>query len=115
MSLLATVVGFKMSAFPPVAVGFMGLGTGYLVYGPQGCWDSPNEQGDRLATGIWGIAMPGFMQLYAGAYVFFGRVLGTFTAKAFYMAGWPSRHTESTGSPSAGTASTVPPAGRAWA
>ncbi len=34
MSLLAAVT-LHPSTFPPLAVGFMGLGTGYLIYGPQ--------------------------------------------------------------------------------
>ena len=28
-----TVVSLPQSPFPPLAVGFMGLGTGYLIYG----------------------------------------------------------------------------------
>lgn len=28
-------VTFAQSAFPPLALGFFGLGTGYLIYGPQ--------------------------------------------------------------------------------
>jgi hypothetical protein len=50
--------------FPPIAVGFFGLATGYLVYGAQellGYPRRPNEKVD-LATGIWGVWMPGFMQ-----------------------------------------------------
>lgn len=29
------VVTFAPSMFPPLALGFFGLGTGYLIYGPQ--------------------------------------------------------------------------------
>jgi hypothetical protein len=35
MSTAATVVSFEPSAFVPLAVGFFGLGTGYLIWGPQ--------------------------------------------------------------------------------
>ena len=34
-ALVQAVVGLPESPFPPLAVGFMGLGTGYLIYGPQ--------------------------------------------------------------------------------
>jgi len=33
--LIQSVVSLPESTFPPLAVGFMGLGTGYLIYGPQ--------------------------------------------------------------------------------
>jgi hypothetical protein len=35
MSTAATVVSFEPSAFVPLALGFFGLGTGYLIWGPQ--------------------------------------------------------------------------------
>jgi hypothetical protein len=35
VSTAATVFGFQPSAFVPLALGFFGLGTGYLIYGPQ--------------------------------------------------------------------------------
>ena len=35
MSVLAATFQMAPSAFPPFALGFMGLGTGYLIYGPQ--------------------------------------------------------------------------------
>lgn len=33
MSSAATIVNFAPSAFVPLALGFFGLGTGYLIYG----------------------------------------------------------------------------------
>ena len=33
--LVQSIVSLPQSPFPPLAVGFMGLGTGYLIYGPQ--------------------------------------------------------------------------------
>ena len=29
------IMQFAVSMFPPLALGFFGLGTGYLIYGPQ--------------------------------------------------------------------------------
>lgn len=88
MSLLGTVVSLPTSSFPPLAVGFMGLGTGYLIYGPQELFGYPKrDKSVDFATGLWGIFLPGFMQLFAGVYLFAGLVLfGTLNAKPLYMA-----------------------------
>ena len=91
MSLVQTSVQLVLpqSPFPPLAVGFMGLGTGYLVYGTQELFGyPPRDERVDLATGIWGVWMPGFMQLLAGTYLFLGLTLfGTFTASPpLYMA-----------------------------
>ena len=90
MSFLHTsvVTSLPVSPFPPLAVGFMGLGTGYLVYGIQELFGYPKrDERVDLATGIWGIWMPGFMQFLAGSYLFLGLTLfGTFTAPPLYMA-----------------------------
>ncbi|MGH2855958.1 MAG: hypothetical protein ACRDMJ_00580 [Solirubrobacteraceae bacterium] len=87
---LATTVSFPMStgAFAPLAVGFFGLGTGYIIYGPQELFGFPKrDKGVDLATGIWGIWMPGFMQFLAGTYLFVALVwLGTLSAPPLYMA-----------------------------
>jgi hypothetical protein len=88
MPLLDASVSLPVSPFPPLAVGFFGLGTGYLIYGTQELFGYPkrDEQVDR-ATGVWGIWMPGFMQFLAGTYLFLGLALfGTFTAPPDYMA-----------------------------
>ena len=80
---------FPQSPFPPLAVGFMGLGTGYLVYGTQELFGyPPRDERVDVATGIWGIWMPGFMQFLTGVYLFAGLTLfGTFTASPpLYMA-----------------------------
>jgi hypothetical protein len=82
------VVSLTQSPFPPLAVGFFGLGTGYLIYGPQELFHYP-ERDERVdfATGMWGIWMPGFMQFFAGVYLFAGLALfGTFKTPALYMA-----------------------------
>ena len=64
---------FQASTFLPIALGFFGLGTGYLIYGPQELfgWPKRDERVDR-STGVWGIWMPGFCQLLTGVYLFVG-------------------------------------------
>ena len=82
------VVSLTQSPFPPLAVGFFGLGTGYLIWGPQELFRYP-ERDERVdfAGGMWGIWMPGFMQFFAGVYLFAGLALfGTFKTPALYMA-----------------------------
>jgi hypothetical protein len=69
-------------------VGFFGLGTGYLIYGPQELMNYP-PRGERVdaGTGVWGLWMPGFMQFFAGVYLFAGLTLfNTFRTPALYMA-----------------------------
>ena len=87
-SLAQAVVGLPPSPFPPLAVGFFGLGTGYLVWGPQELLGYPRrDAGVDFATGVWGIWMPGFMQFLTGVYLFAGLTLfGTFKTPALYMA-----------------------------
>ena len=67
------MVTFAQSAFPPLALGFFGLGTGYLIYGPQELFGWPRRDNpvDR-GTGIWGIWLPGFCQLVTGLILFVG-------------------------------------------
>ncbi|HEY9240669.1 MAG TPA: hypothetical protein VIP48_01715 [Streptosporangiaceae bacterium] len=89
VALASTTVGLPASPFPPLAVGFFGLGTGYLIYGTQELFGYP-ARGERVdpAVGIWGIWMPGFMQFITGVYLWAGLTLfGTFTAAPpLYMA-----------------------------
>src|SRR5580692_1681254 len=88
LSLFPSLVSLPLSPFPPLAVGFFGLGTGYLIYGPQELFGYParNDSVD-FATGMWGIWMPGFMQFITGVYLFAGLTLfGTFKTPALYMA-----------------------------
>ncbi|MGH7640372.1 MAG: hypothetical protein ACREOL_05630 [Candidatus Dormibacteria bacterium] len=67
------VVSLPTSAFPPLALGFFGLGTGYLIYGPQELFRFPKRDARvDLATGIWGIWLPGFCQFVTGFYLFIG-------------------------------------------
>jgi hypothetical protein len=88
MSAAATVVQFQPSAFVPLALGFFGLGTGYLIYGPGELFGFPKR--DRpvdITTGIWGIWMPGFLQFVTGIILFVGLAwFNSFTEKPLYMA-----------------------------
>jgi hypothetical protein len=88
LSVIQSVVSLPTSPFPPLAVGFMGLGTGYLIYGPQELFAYPKrDERVDFATGMWGIWMPGFMQFITGVYLFAGLTLfGTFKAPILYMA-----------------------------
>lgn len=61
------------SDFPPLALGFFGLGTGYLIYGPQELlgWPVRDPSVDR-SSGVWGMWMPGFCQFVTGIILFIG-------------------------------------------
>ncbi|MBO0707696.1 MAG: hypothetical protein J2P44_04970 [Candidatus Dormibacteraeota bacterium] len=88
MLLAATTFSFPVSAFPPLALGFFGLGTGYLIYGPQELFGYPQRDAavDRT-TGLWGIWMPGFMQFLTGMMLWIGLVwFNTFREAPLYMA-----------------------------
>ena len=84
----SAIVSLPLSAFPPLAVGFFGLGTGYLIYGPQELFGFPRrDQAVDATSGIWGIWMPGFMQFITGTYLFLGLTLfHSFVSPALYMA-----------------------------
>jgi hypothetical protein len=85
---LAALFILPTSPFAPLAVGFFGLGTGYLIYGPQELLGyPPRSEGVDYGTGVWGLWMPGFMQLLTGLYLFAGLALfGTFHTPVLYMA-----------------------------
>lgn len=81
-------VDFVTSMFPPIVLGFFGLGTGYLIWGPQELFDFPERDPavDR-SLGVWGIFLPGLCQLVTGLFLFAGlTVLPVFKDKALYMA-----------------------------
>jgi hypothetical protein len=87
-SLAAAVISLPVSLYPPLAVGFFGLGTGYLIYAPYELvhWPPRTESIDR-ATGVWGLWMPGFMQFLTGTYLFAALLLfETLRTPADYMA-----------------------------
>jgi hypothetical protein len=85
---LAAVFSLPTSPFTPLAVGFFGLGTGYLIYGLQELLGfPPRGEGVDYGTGVWGIWMPGFMQFLTGIFLFAGPSLfDTFRSPALYMA-----------------------------
>jgi hypothetical protein len=77
------------SLFVPVALGFFGLGTGYLIYGPQELLGLPKRD-SRVdqSNGVWGLFMPGLCQFILGIYLFVGLTwFPVFSNnKALYMA-----------------------------
>ena len=81
-------MSFEASTFVPVALGFFGLGTGYLIWGPQELFGFPQREPlvDR-STGIWGVWMPGFCQLVTGILLFVGMTwFQVFKDPPLYMA-----------------------------
>jgi hypothetical protein len=79
---------FVVSPFVPLALGFFGLGTGYLIYGPQELfgWPKRDESVDG-ATGMWGIWLPGFCQFVTGIVLFVGMTwFQVFKDPPLYMA-----------------------------
>ena len=87
LSVLASTVSFPESAFIPIALGFFGLATGYLIYGPEELFRLPTRSRSvDLTTGIWGIWMPGFLQFLTGVYLFVGLTwFHSFREPALYM------------------------------
>jgi hypothetical protein len=64
-------VTFATTSFAPVVLGFFGLGTGYLIYGPQELFGFiPRDAAVDRATGVWGLWLPGFCQFVTGIYLF---------------------------------------------
>jgi hypothetical protein len=83
-----TTVAFSASDFIPLALGFFGLGTGYLIYGPQELLKVPaRDRKVDISTGIWGIWMPGFLQFLTGTYLWIGLAwFHSFREAPLYMA-----------------------------
>ena len=89
LSLWQAVLSLPTSPFPPIALGFFGLGTGYMIYGTQELFGyPPRDERVDFATGMWGIWMPGFLQFLTGIILFTGLTLfGVFVkAPPLYMA-----------------------------
>ncbi|MGA8986694.1 hypothetical protein [Aeromicrobium sp.] len=70
---------FTASMFAPVALGFFGLGTGYLIWGPAELLGFPTRSSDPAearstdrALGVWGMFLPGLCQLMVGVLLFVG-------------------------------------------
>ena len=81
-------MSFAISPFVPLALGFFGLGTGYLIYGPQELFGWPKrDQRVDAATGVWGIWLPGFCQFVTGVILFIGLTwFQVFKEAPLYMA-----------------------------
>ena len=82
------MVHFATSDFAPIALGFFGLGTGYLIWGPVELFGYPPraESADR-AVGQWGIWLPGFCQFVTGIILFVGMTwFQVFKDPPLYMA-----------------------------
>ncbi|MFC9281693.1 hypothetical protein [Streptomyces collinus] len=66
-------ITFAPSVFPPLALGFFGLGTGYLIYGPHELFGYPQRSdATERGLGVWGVWMPGLCQLVTGLILFIG-------------------------------------------
>ena len=71
---------FTQSTFAPVALGFFGLGIGYLIFGGSQVLPAParkrleQEEAGALdrAAGVWMLWMPGFLQFLTGIILFVG-------------------------------------------
>lgn len=88
MVLAQTTVTFPPSSFVPVTLGFFGLGTGYLIWGPQELFGHPRrDEKVNLATGVWGIWFPGFCSFVTGILLFGGLTwFRVFNDRPLYMA-----------------------------
>jgi hypothetical protein len=82
------MVHFAPSMFAPIALGFFGLGTGYLIWGPQELFDYPaREPRVDHGVGVWGLFMPGLCQLLTGLILFIGMTwFEVFRDPPLYMA-----------------------------
>lgn len=87
LTLFASTVSLSESTFVPIAIGFFGLATGYLIYGPEELFKLPTRSRPvDLTTGIWGIWMPGFLQFLTGVFLFVGLTwFDSFREKTLYM------------------------------
>ena len=79
---------FAESSFVPVVLGLFGLGTGYLVWGPQELTGYPvRDRAVDRSMGVWGLFMPGLCQLVTGILLFVGLSwFQVFQEKPLYMA-----------------------------
>ena len=57
----------------PIAIGFFGLSTGYLIWGGQALTEFPKTSPEvNKSLGLWGFWMQGFMQFLTGIYLLIG-------------------------------------------
>jgi len=68
-----TTFALAPSVFVPIAIGFFGLGTGYLIWGGQEVFGFPTASPEVNRTmSIWAFWMSGFMQFITGVYLLIG-------------------------------------------
>src|SRR5260370_3172418 len=79
---------FGMSTFVPITLGFFGLGTGYLVYGPHELFGfPPRDSAVDRSLGVWGIFMPGLCHLVTGMILFIGLTwVHLFVVRSLFLA-----------------------------
>ena len=69
----ATEFALAPSAYVPLALAFFGLGTGYLIFGPQELFGFPEKtEAGEITNGLWGFFMPGVLQFLCGSYILIG-------------------------------------------
>ena len=89
MSADAAAVAFETSKYWPVAIGFFGLGTGYLVGGGEALFKFPPSTREvEKSMALWSFWMSGFMQFITGVMLMVGLTwFGVFdNAPPLYMA-----------------------------
>ena len=68
-----TEITLASSAYVPLGLAFFGLGTGYLIFGPQELFGFPEKtDATEITNGWWGFFMPGVLQLLCGTYILIG-------------------------------------------
>ncbi|MFT2095948.1 hypothetical protein ACMS1Z_15080 [Acidiphilium multivorum] len=68
-----TSFALAQSAYVPLGLAFFGLGTGYLIFGPQELFGFPaKSESSELTNGWWGFWMPGMLQFLCGTYILVG-------------------------------------------
>lgn len=69
----AQLIQLPVSLYVPLGLAFFGLGTGYLIFGPQEFLGYPPRDANvDLANGVWGFWMPGFCQFVNGMLLLVG-------------------------------------------
>jgi hypothetical protein len=89
MSADAATAVFETSKYWPVAIGFFGLGTGYLVGGSEALFKFPPSTREvEKSMALWSFWMSGFMQFITGVILIVGLTwFGVFdNAAPLYMA-----------------------------
>ena len=84
-----TVFSFPTSAYVPLGLAFFGLGTGYLIFGPQELFGFPaKSEATEISNGWWGFWMPGMLQFLCGTYILVGLTwFHVFKGAPLYAAG----------------------------